>query len=67
MSVKRPANSLVLLIPESKVKSENAIEDILNYCETDNEDVLPPKRRTKTKIQVSSQDCDEIMSDIKSK
>ena len=67
MSVKRPANSLVVLIPKNEVKSENAIEDILNYCETDNDDVLPPKRRTKKKIQVSFQDCYEMMSDIKSK
>ena len=57
------ASSVVLLIPESKVKSENAIEDILNYSEKDNVDLLP-KRKTKKKIQVSFQDCSEIISDI---
>ena len=51
MSVKRPANSLVLMIPANEVNCENAIEDMLNYCETDAEDVC--KRRTESTSYIS--------------
>ena len=65
MSVKRPANSLVLMIPANEINNEqdiHPIEDMINNSEVDTEDVR--KKETKKKVRVTFPKCDEVKSDI---
>ena len=66
MTVKRPVNSLILIIPEDEMyfkKDDHPIEDLINNYKVDTE--VTRTRENKKKVRVSFQEPQEVMTDIK--